>query len=74
MADQYDSIDMVRTIADMLRSNPDAANAALKVADTMDVASFIAESVATSQLSSHGQAMLSSESAKQIQKETQASG
>jgi len=74
MADEYDSIDMGRTIADMLRSNPDAAKAALKVANTVEVASLIADSVEPSQLSSHGQAILSLESATQTQRETQSPG
>jgi hypothetical protein len=74
MADKYDSVDMGQTTADMLRSNPDAARAALKAANTVEVACLIAESVEPSELSDHRQALSSLESANQIQEETQSPG
>jgi hypothetical protein len=79
MVEKRDTIDMGRTIAGTLRSNPRAAIAALKVANPVEVASSISEfviskSVEPSQLSDHGQAISSLRSVNQMQKERRAPG
>jgi len=79
MVEKHDRIDMGRTIAETLRSNPRAAKAALKVANTVEVASsisefVISESVEPAQLSDHGQAISSLGSVNQMQKERRPPG
>ncbi len=74
MANQYESSDMAQTLADMIRSDPGAAEAALKIANTVEVACLLGESVDLSQLSDHGQAMSPSRPADQIHKTTGSPG